>query len=88
MLDLTDSEAVIEICDDGPGISVDEAEHIFDAFYQGRPPDKDYYQGSGLGLAIAQEYIEANHGEIRLVRSRSGACFRITLPVGDDTNNE
>lgn len=88
MLDLTESEAVIEICDDGPGIPVDEVEHIFDAFYQGRPPDKDYYQGSGLGLAIAQEYVEANNGQIRLVRSRSGACFRITLPIGDDTSNE
>ncbi len=88
MLDVTDDEAVIEICDDGPGITADEAEHIFDAFYQGRPPESDYYQGSGLGLAIAQEYVEANHGKIQLVRSRSGACFRITLPIGDNSDND
>lgn len=43
---------VIEVIDDGPGISASEHERVFDAFY--RSPDAGS-EGSGLGLTIARE---------------------------------
>jgi two-component system sensor histidine kinase TctE len=44
--------------DDGPGISADEREHVFEAFYR---PRGSPGSGCGLGLTIARE-IAARHG--------------------------
>ena len=48
---------VLRISDNGPGISEDEREHVFEQFY--RSPNNPR-SGSGLGLAIAQE-VAAHH---------------------------
>lgn len=78
------AEAVeIEVADSGPGIPPDEAEHVFDAFYQGEKQPVGYIKGSGLGLSIAREYVEAHHGKISLVTdTKWGAHFKVTLPRG------
>ncbi len=70
-------DAVIEIIDNGPGISVAERERVFDPFY--RIQDASV-AGSGLGLAIAREAAirlggtlslhEAPHGGGLVVRYR------------------
>src|SRR5690606_29966625 len=43
--------AVLEVTDEGPGIPPEERSLVFEAFYQGRPPERDQYPGTGLGLA-------------------------------------
>lgn len=48
---------MLRISDNGPGISEDEREHVFEQFY--RSPNNPR-SGSGLGLAIAQE-VAAHH---------------------------
>jgi two-component system sensor histidine kinase GlrK len=72
--------AVVEILDQGPGIDADETTKIFNAFYQGKAPDKELYKGTGLGLAIAEEYAKANHGSIEALASEHGGHFRLVLP--------
>ncbi|MFQ5689641.1 MAG: nitrogen regulation protein NR(II) [Gemmatimonadota bacterium] len=65
----------IRVTDDGPGISPEDMERIFDPFFTRRKG------GSGMGLAIAHRAIEA-HGGALLVSSEPGrgATFVIVLP--------
>lgn len=77
---LRDSNAVISIQDDGPGISPDEIDHIFDRFFKGR-------QGKyGLGLSIVNAIVVAHDGTARAYNRSSksgetGAVFEIILPI-------
>lgn len=67
---------VIDVGDDGPGVSAELTDRIFDPFFTTKP------QGSGLGLAIVRKIVDAHEGRID-VRSNDGrgTCFRVTLPV-------
>jgi len=71
-----DRDAVIvEVRDDGPGVSAGNAERIFDRFFT----TKRDSGGTGLGLAIAQRRVVAFGGELSLVAAEQGALFRIRL---------
>lgn len=78
-----DKDRVIcRISDSGPGVSAEDAPHIFDRFYKA---DKAHTtgKGTGLGLAICRRIME-NHGEsIRLVPSDAGAVFELTFKAGE-----
>ena len=67
---------LIEVTDDGPGVSPELLDRIFNPFFTTKP------QGSGLGLAIVRKIVDAHEGRID-VRGTSGqgTCFRVTLPV-------
>ena len=54
-------EAVVSVRDDGPGVSEDVRDRIFDAFVT----DKE--QGAGLGLAIVKRVVETNGARVVLV---------------------
>src|SRR3569833_3287024 len=71
---------VLDIYDSGPGVNPGESEKIFDAFYQGKPPEDGYVKGTGLGLSIAREYVLAHHGTIEALCDAPGAHFRVTFP--------
>lgn len=73
---------VLDVIDSGPGISKDEKEKVFEAYYSGKNPGKGYIRGSGLGLSIAREFVEAHHGTIEVVAedARNGGHFRVRLP--------
>jgi len=68
--------AVVEVSDEGPGMSEDVLTHLFDPFYTTK------MTGTGLGLAITQKIVELHGGKIE-VRSRpgEGSTFRIHLPI-------
>ena len=79
-----DGLAVLDVTDEGPGVSPDEREKVFDSFYQGAPPAEGRVKGSGLGLAIAREYVLAHGGRIEAGERRDGrrgARFRVSLPL-------
>ena len=84
-----DGYAVLDVIDQGHGVDPDEREHIFESFYQGKPPTEGRVKGSGLGLAIAREYALAHGGRIE-VRDRAdgkrGAQFRLWLPLAAATD--
>ncbi len=74
--------------DDGPGISPDVQQRIFERFYTDRPGTESFGQNSGLGLSIARQIIEA-HGGIVSASNRfdpdgsvAGAHFEVVLPAG------
>ncbi|WP_426956851.1 sensor histidine kinase [Muricoccus radiodurans] len=69
--------AVIQVEDEGPGISASNAARIFDPFFT----TARGAGGTGLGLAIARSLLEGAGGTIELVPSARGAAFRITLPA-------
>ncbi len=75
-----DGHAVVEISDDGPGLSADDLERIFEPFYRVHP-EVTSAPGSGLGLPIARSLAEGNGGRLTVTsRPGSGATFRLSLP--------
>jgi signal transduction histidine kinase len=78
---------IIEVEDDGVGISSEELPHIFDRFVQAGTA-RERRGGSGLGLAIAREAVRL-HGGMLTVTSvlGKGTTFTMTLPrIGSDNN--
>ena len=79
---ISSGEAVIEILDNGPGISAPHRERIFERFYRADDARARETGGIGLGLAIARWAVEANGGRIEVDSDEGhGALFRIVLPA-------
>jgi signal transduction histidine kinase len=71
-----DGEAIIEVADDGPGLSAAAREHLFEPFFTTKP------NGTGLGLPTSQRFVEAHGGRIEVDRApQGGALFRVRLPI-------
>jgi len=69
---------VVEIADNGPGISEEHLSKIFDPFFTTKPQGK----GTGLGLSIAYEIIQEHGGSISVNSPPTGgSTFIIHLPV-------
>ena len=64
---------VLEVSDNGPGVSEEAARQLFEPFFTTRR------DGTGLGLYIARELCEGNQASINLVPGEGGARFRITF---------
>lgn len=76
-----DQFITLDVQDDGIGILAKDKAHIFAPFYRGRNEQENLVGGTGLGLSITREYVEAHGGEISLLESIQGACFRVRLPI-------
>ncbi len=73
--------AQLTIYDDGPGISTEDLDHIFERFYRGHQVRTG---GSGIGLAVVAALVQAHGGEVTASNQPTGgACFNIRLPVSD-----
>jgi signal transduction histidine kinase len=70
------SDALIEVEDDGPGLSAAAREHLFEPFFTTKP------NGTGLGLPTSRRYVEAHGGAIEAGTSVAlgGARFRVVIP--------
>src|SRR5262249_37343000 len=72
--------ALLEVRDDGPGISPEDREHIFDRFYRADPAREG--GGSGLGLPLTRAIVQLHGGEVGVTSVPGmGACFRVSLPL-------
>jgi two-component system, OmpR family, sensor kinase len=80
---LSGPAAVLEVTDHGPGLTTEQAEHVFERFYRADPARPT--GGTGLGLAIVAALISA-HGGTTWVKSRrgEGATFCIALPLAPE----
>ena len=72
----------LNVADTGPGIPRDEADKIFDEFYQVGHPGRVKTKGVGLGLAISKKLVEMHGGTIG-VKSvvGAGSTFYFTVPA-------
>ncbi len=78
-----DTEVLIEVADEGPGLSDEDAEHVFERFYRADPSrSRNGQGGTGLGLSIVAALVDAHGGTIS-VRSEPGrgASFQVRLPM-------
>jgi PAS domain S-box-containing protein len=74
-------QILISISDTGAGLSADQAEHIFKAFFTTKS------HGTGMGLPISRSIIESHGGHLWAAgNSPRGATFCFTLPTKADHN--
>ena len=66
--------------DDGPGIPIDQLEHVFDRFHRTDAARDRASGGTGLGLAIVRAITEAHGGRV-LAESASAGGARIALEL-------
>lgn len=70
-------EARISICDNGPGIPVEDQQRIFEPFMSTKGQ-----AGTGLGLAVARQAVVEHHGRIEVESAPDGgATFHLFLPI-------
>ena len=84
-----DGTIVVELIDEGGGLTPGEEERIFDKFYRLNAEDRRR-AGTGLGLAICRGFAEALGGNITASNrgDRQGAIFTLTLPLPAGTRAE
>lgn len=81
------SEALLSVCDRGPGIAPAWRERVFEVFQRGDESLRDRNlearsQGAGVGLAVCRAIARAHGGELRLrARAHGGSCFECALPL-------
>ncbi len=75
-------EAVLEVTDNGPGMSEESQRSLYQPFF--RAPEARALPGHGLGMATTKRLVEAYAGSI-LVRSQLGVGTQVTvrLPLAD-----
>ena len=79
-----EGRAVVSVADDGPGISDDEKERIFQMFYTGSNPIADSRRSLGLGLGLCKSIITAHGGVISVADHQpNGTVFTFTVPSGE-----
>ena len=78
---INEQELRLAVKDNGLGISIEDQEHLFQAFSRAKNVYANNIPGIGLGLHISSEIIKAHRGEIG-VRSRpgEGSEFFFTIP--------
>ena len=75
-----DEAVIIEVEDEGPGLSEQEAERVFERFYRVDQSRNRTTGGAGLGLSIVAAIVAAHGGEVRAEAGAKGALFRVQLP--------
>ena len=73
----------VRISDEGPGISIEERQKVFEAFYRGSESPES--SGSGLGLAIAKAIVTAHGGKIWVEETTGGGTAMVVDVPLDET---
>jgi two-component system phosphate regulon sensor histidine kinase PhoR len=76
-----DDDFLVEVIDQGIGVSPESFEHIFERFYRIRNLANRQYTGIGMGLFVAKAIVEAHGGSIGFTSNQDGgSTFYFTLP--------
>ena len=77
--EVRDSELMVKVSDNGPGIPLDEQDLVFKPYYRVK---KQSDRSLGLGLSIAKSLVELHSGKIWLdSQPGKGSTFSFTIPV-------
>lgn len=68
----------VDVADDGMGIPGEYRERVLGTFERGFDPDS---LGTALGLPMCRRIVEDVGGEISIVDTEPGRCFRMRLPA-------
>jgi two-component system OmpR family sensor kinase len=80
-LSATDSQVVIEVADEGPGMSEEDRGRVFERFYRSATSRGRQREGSGIGLAIVASIARAHGGEADVSSAPGeGTTFTVRLP--------
>jgi signal transduction histidine kinase len=79
-LTLAADEAVVEIKDEGPGLSSEDAERVFEPFYRLEGSRNRETGGIGLGLSVARSIARAHGGDVSLQTGPTGLSATVRLP--------
>ena len=77
--------AKLVVRDEGPGVSPDDRDHLFERFYRG---ESVHASGSGLGLAIASELAQRMGGSITFDSTPGETVFRLDLPSAEPSGGD
>jgi signal transduction histidine kinase len=75
----SDGGAVISVADDGPGIPVDEGQHVFKRFY--RLEQSRRTPGNGLGLSLVAAVARLHGARIEMVDNVPGLKIQLLFPL-------
>jgi two-component system OmpR family sensor kinase len=79
---LSSGEARLTVADQGPGMSPQQAERVFERFYRADPARSRASGGSGLGLSIVAALVSAHGGRSEVDTAPGRGCaFHIWLPL-------
>jgi two-component system OmpR family sensor kinase len=82
----SDKTVVVAVGDTGPGLSAEDAAHVFERFYRADPSRSRSAGGSGLGLSIVAGLVAAHGGRVTVdSQPGQGATFRVELPLADSS---
>lgn len=71
----TEKSIVIEVVDNGPGITEENIKKIYDPFFT----TKEIGKGMGLGLSLVKSYLKASSSELSLDSTPGGTIFKVEL---------
>ena len=86
--ELTETQLLIEVTDNGPGIAAEHLPHLTEPFYRIDPSRQRKTGGFGLGLYLCRMIVEAHGGQLT-IRSQpgEGTAISVVLPLqSDDTH--
>lgn len=81
-------DAVIEIADEGPGLSEREIERVFEPFYRAEAARTLDGGGVGLGLAVARSIARAHGGELTLRSTPNGLIATAHIPLARPSRSQ
>jgi signal transduction histidine kinase len=79
-----DNCVVVEIADNGPGISPEVKAHMFEPFFT----TKGVGDGTGLGLDTVQRIVRKHRGHIQVSSKPGETRFQVYLPLAEDTQKK
>jgi two-component system, OmpR family, sensor kinase len=76
---------VLDVADDGPGMTAEASQRVFERFYRADAARNRASGGTGLGLAIVAGLVAAHGGTVSVrTAPGQGADFRVKLPLSPD----
>jgi two-component system, OmpR family, sensor kinase len=73
--------AVLEVCDEGPGMTSQDAHRVFERFYRTDSSRARSSGGTGLGLSIVDSLVYAHGGTVTVTTAPGQGCrFKVNLP--------
>jgi two-component system, OmpR family, sensor kinase len=76
---------VLDVEDDGPGMTTEQAQRVFERFYRADQARNRASGGTGLGLAIVDGLVAAHGGTVSVrTAPGQGADFQVRLPLSPD----